>query len=402
MKLAFVAPFFGPHASGGAEHAARSLALHLAKEPDVQVHVLTTCLKDLPSGLTGSPYPAGPAKDGPLHVLRFPVPDIDMSCFGTLNDLILHRVPLSPAEERQFMTRHVTSPDLLRWIATHKHLYNAICFIPYLFGTSCFGVPLAGTKSILLPCLHDEGYAALNIVQRMFASAHTILCNTESEQRLVHDLFPAQSTGKTHTVGLGLDVNISGIAQRFRQKYAINEPFALYIGRRDTTKNVHTLIHDFLARTPAPGIPAKLVLIGSAPLPYAGTHPDLIDLGFVPEQDKFDALSAASVFCQPSLNESFSYVIMESWLCGTPVLVHGKCAVTRDHVVAAGGGLYFESQAEFSAALLHISANPILRESMARSGRQYVLDHYAWPQVIKRFLHAISSTAHHADEIQLV
>ncbi len=402
MKLAFVAPFFGPRASGGAEYAARSLALHLAEQPGVQVDILSTCLKDLTSGLTGNVHPQGSERDGPLLVRRFAVPAMDMSNFGILNELILNRIPLAADEERQFMARHATSPDLLRWLDEHKQSYAAICFIPYLFGSSCFGVPLAGTKSVLIPCLHDEGYATLEIVKRMFTLAHTILCNTDSEKRLVQTLFPDRPSARTRTVGLGLDVDICGDAQRFRQKYGIRESFALYIGRRDTTKNVHTLIRNFLSRGRNRETPAKLVLIGPAPLPYAGEHPDLIDLGFVPEQDKYDALSAASVFCQPSLNESFSYVLMESWLCGTPVLVHGACNVTRDHVVSSGGGLYFNSQTEFSAALLRIASDPQLRDRMVRAGRRYVLDNYAWPQVVRRFLEAIAPVAGTAGEIPLV
>lgn len=393
MKLAFVAPFFGPEAAGGAEHAARSLAWKLAEHPAIEVEILTTCLKDLASGLTGQTYPVGEERDGPLRIRRFPVPQADMQSFGPLNMLIRNRVPLSPSEERQFMTRHVTSPDLLRWMHQHRHLYQKICFIPYLFGTTCFGVPLVAEQSVILPCLHDEGYAQLDLVRRMFAHARHIICNTDAEQRLVESLFPHEADSKAQTVGLGLDVNRAGNAERFRQRFGIREPFVLYAGRRDTTKNVHSLITYFLHRTRSPGMPGKLVLIGPAPLPYSGSHPDLIDLGFVSEQDKLDAMCAASVFCQPSRNESFSYVIMEAWLCGTPVLVHAQCPVTRDHVLASGGGLLFENAAEFSATLHTIVQTPDLRARMARAGEQYVRANYAWPRVIARFLRALEVAA---------
>ena len=39
---------------------------------------------------------------------------------------------------------------------------------------------------------------------------------------------------------------------------------------------------------------------------------DVYDLGFVDLQDKYDAYGAATLLCQPSKNESFSFVIMES------------------------------------------------------------------------------------------
>ena len=55
--------------------------------------------------------------------------------------------------------------------------------------------------------------------------------------------------------------------------------------------------------------------------------------------------------CQPSVNESFSIVLMEAWLAGTPVLVHARCPVTTHHVFQAGGGLAFEDFYEFAEAL---------------------------------------------------
>ena len=78
---------------------------------------------------------------------------------------------------------------------------------------------------------------------------------------------------------------------------------------------------------------------------------DILDLGFVSAQDKADAYAGALALCQPSLLESFSLVMMEAWLAGTPALVHGRCAVTRDHCLASNGGLFFEDYFEFVEAL---------------------------------------------------
>ena len=40
--------------------------------------------------------------------------------------------------------------------------------------------------------------------------------------------------------------------------------------------------------------------------------------------------------------ESFSIVIMESWLCGTPILVNAHCPVTVEHCQNSQGGLFFK------------------------------------------------------------
>ena len=389
MKIAFVCPFFGQDASGGAEFAARSLALQLAGA-GVDVEVLSTCLQDLPHGLTENVHPEGTTADGPLTVRRFPVEKADMRHFGTLNNLIISGVSLTIAEERQFMTRHVTSPALVAYLAAHVDDYDRFVFIPYLFGTTCFGVMTVPHKSIVIPCFHDEGYARLKLVHQMAAAAHRLVFNVPAEQRFAMRAYnlPAE---RCETIGLGVDTDIRGDGERFRRRFALHEPFLLYAGRRDTTKNVHTLIDYFLRyKQRFPGA-LKLVLIGAAPLPVAAPHPDLVDLGFVSEQEKYDAYAAASLFCQPSLNESFSYVLMEAWLCGTACLVHEDCEVTRDHVAESGGGLFFRNADDFGAAVERLLGDEELRQNMAVDGRLYVMARYAWPRVVSRFKALLAS-----------
>ena len=60
--------------------------------------------------------------------------------------------------------------------------------------------------------------------------------------------------------------------------------------------------------------------------------PDIRYLGMLSEQDKLDAMAAAAVLINPSPFESFSIVVLEAMLCGTPVLVNGRCDVLRGHV----------------------------------------------------------------------
>jgi glycosyltransferase involved in cell wall biosynthesis len=113
--------------------------------------------------------------------------------------------------------------------------------------------------------------------------------------------------------------------------------------------------------------------------------PNMRDLGFVSVQDKRDAMAAAAVFCQPSVNESFSIVLMESWLTGTPALVHGACAVTVEHCRRSNGGLYCVNSAEFAATLDYLAAHPQTAQRMGELGRDYVLANYTWPTIVDRY-----------------
>jgi len=135
----------------------------------------------------------------------------------------------------------------------------------------------------------------------------------------------------------------------------------------------------------------KLVLTGSGPYdPPPQLAPHILDLGFVPEKEKHDAMSGAVAFCHPSVNESFSIVILESWLAGAPVLVHGAGEVMLDHCRKSNGGLWFRNYPEFEESLLLLLTRQGLRESMGKAGKRYVQAHYSWSSVESRLLAALS------------
>jgi glycosyltransferase involved in cell wall biosynthesis len=89
--------------------------------------------------------------------------------------------------------------------------------------------------------------------------------------------------------------------------------------------------------------------------------------------------------CQPSKNESFSLVIMESWLCGRPVLVHDHCEVTKNFARESSGGLYFNDYFEFEGCVNYLLTNKDISATMGLNGRKYVLDHFDWNIIVDRY-----------------
>ena len=118
---------------------------------------------------------------------------------------------------------------------------------------------------------------------------------------------------------------------------------------------------------------------------------EVIDLGFVDLQDKYNAYAAAEMLCQPSIHESFSIVIMESWLCRRPVLVHEKCDVTKKFVVDNNAGLYFDNYFEFEGCVDYIKHNPEIAEEMGEKGRKFVLENFAWNVIVEKYTKFFSS-----------
>jgi len=385
MKIAFVAPFFGADAAGGAEAECRHTAWHLA-DAGLDVEILTTCLFDLQHDWSINCRAEGVERDGALRVRRFRVEPVDLEPFGFLNDRLIAGEVLTLEEERRLMAMHVNSFDLYRYLSAHTADYDWFCFIPYLFGTTWYGSMFTKGKTALIPCLHDEGYARTRLSKELFMRADRIVYHTRAEKRLAETLY-GSLPGKQILLGEGVDTEFPADADRFRTKYGITKPFLLYAGRKDSAKNVDMLVEYFSAFKKRNGGDIQLVVIGPGRLsiiPEMEAH--ILDLGFVSVQDKRDAFAAADYVCQPSLFESFSLIIMEAWSRGTPCLVHGDCAVTREHVVEAGGGLYFRGFSEFEGALRYLVGNTEMARRMGEAGREYVRTHFGWDQIVKRYI----------------
>jgi len=127
------------------------------------------------------------------------------------------------------------------------------------------------------------------------------------------------------------------------------------------------------------------VLVGNPILPIP-SHPRIRHLGFVSDEDKFDALAAAELLVMPSYYESLSMVTLEAWALGRPVLVNGRCEVLRGQCVRSRAGLYYESQAEFVETMRAIAENRWLNAALGANGREFFRRHYAWPIIERKYL----------------
>ncbi len=160
--------------------------------------------------------------------------------------------------------------------------------------------------------------------------------------------------------------------------------FILYVGRVDKSKNVPHLLEFFSRYQMEQGRKLKLVLMGKVNIPLPD-HPDLLPLGFVTEQEKFDALQAATAIVMPSLYESLSMISMEAWLTETPVLVNGQCTVLKYQCRQSNGGLYYHTYDEFAQALNTLLDDPSMCSQLGRQGRDFVKKHYDWDIIVAKY-----------------
>ena len=382
MSIAFVVPRYGDGIVGGAETLTRGLAEHLAAR-GTPVEVLTTCARDHHTWRNALPEGREVVNDVPVH--RFPVRARNERLFGRIQQRIDRGDPLPIEDQLAWAEESVSSPSLYSHLLRHREGYELVCFAPYLFGTTFWGSQLVPERAVLIPCLHDEPYARLPLIRAMFEGCHGFIFNSPPEAELARRLY-AIGDRPWGVVGLGFDPPSPPSPERFRRRHRLEGPFLLYVGRKEKGKNVPLLIEYFLAYRERFRRDLTLCLVGEGPIqaPRGGERA-IRDLGYLGPSEKLDAYAAATVVCQPSVNESFSIVIMEAWLAGTPVLVHAGCPVTTYHLQGSGGGLAFGDYFEFAEALDLLLGDEALRAKLAAQGRAYVLEEYSWPAVMARF-----------------
>jgi glycosyltransferase involved in cell wall biosynthesis len=386
MRLLWVVPRFGRTTVGGAERLVHALATRALPDGWTS-EIATTCAVDHETWANVL-EPGRFVEDG-LTVRRFPVGSRNHDRFWELHTAILSR-QAGYAEEIEWLANSVWSPDLQRFIEDGGQPYDLILFSPYLFGTTIWGTQVRPDRSALIPCLHDEPYAYLETVRRMFGAVRGCLFNSNGEERLAGRIHEIQAGG---VVGMGFEAPADEPSVRFAQPRGLG-PYLLYAGRIEEAKRVDVAV-EYTVRyaSERPNAP-RLALIGQGsyrPPTYADGvvhHAGLLD-----DEERRAAYSEALAVVNPSHLESLSLVLMEAWLEGTPCLVAAGSEVMRDHCERSGGGFTFDSYETFRAALDRLRTDDEARRRMGAAGRDYVLDTYGWPEVRDRFRRVVEGIA---------
>ena len=383
-KLGFVIPWYAEDIPGGAESELRGLVNHLY-DRGVELEVITTCVEKFVSDWSRDFYPEGlDTKTCHVPVRRFKVRKRDNDAFREVNRLLMAGKRVSPQQEQIYMREMINSPALCEYIREHKDEYSLFVFIPYMFGTSYNGTRECFEKAVYIPCFHDESYAYMGIFKELYPKVRAMMFNAPAEQRLANRLYDLENVEQM-VLGVGIDTDRTPDPAAFREKFNIKEPFILYAGRKTAGKRVDLLLTYFNEYKKTHDTDLKLVLIGGDTIEIpAGIKNDVYDLGFVDIQDKWNAYGAAELLCQPSPFESFSIVIMESWVCERPVLVSGACEVTKEFAQMSGGGLYFNDYPEFAGCLDYLSSHKETADMMGRNGREFVMDNFSWDAILKK------------------
>jgi glycosyltransferase involved in cell wall biosynthesis len=381
MKIAVVVQRYGADISGGAELHARYIAERLAKH--VQVEVLTTCATDYVTWRNS--LPGGAESVHGVSVRRFPtarerVPQE----FGTWSERVFDHPHALRDELGWLDAEGPTSPELIAYIRAHEATFDFFLFFSFRYYHSFHGIRAVTDKAILVPTAERDGALGLALFGPIFRAVRAVMYNSFEERALIQAV-----SGNTDVpgvvVGVGSEIPDQTSPARFRGKFDFRDRFAIYVGRIDENKGCAELFDFFQRYSAAMAEGMHLVLIGNPIIPIPD-HPRIHHLGFVNDQDKFDALAAAELLIMPSYFESLSMVALEAWALGKPVLANGKCDVLRGQCVRSNGGLYYENFDEFIETLKAIDMGPALSSALGRNGRDYFHKHYTWPVIERKYL----------------
>ena len=422
MKVAFIVQRYGTEILGGSEYHCRLIAERLAVKHHVEV--LTTCAADYISWK--NEYTEGTDRVRGVTVRRFANASTrEIQAFNRYSEWIFNN-PHSAEDEREWLRQQGPwCPSLIEFLERNHHQYDILVFFTYLYAPTVIGMKVAPRKSILVPTAHDEPAIHLEIYKDLFSLPAGLAYNTESERRFLTTHFSIRAV-EEETVGCGVDLPQAQayprdraeqerdsassapdsaaaaddegtpdesspsyrphLAQRgtiFRRRHRLHGPFALYGGRIDPGKGCEELIEYFSSYVQEEG-DASLVLMGVKLMPLP-EEPFIRFAGRLSDQERLQALEAATVVVVPSPYESLSLLALESFAVGTPILANARSEVLVDHCHTSHAGLFYADRDEFVECLKLLVADHRLRATMGRNGRHYVRQNYRWDVILGKY-----------------
>ncbi len=376
MKVAIVVQRYGERIAGGAEYHARLIAEHMAKYWEVEV--LTSDAVEYIHWKRGK-FPAHEKING-IPVRRFRVKrQRDPVRFAMAQRVVERKEHTEQDEIRWVEEQGPYMPSLIEYLEEKRQAYDLFIFFSYRYYHCFFGIPKVKDKALLVPTAEHDPVLYFNISRRLFRQVKGFLFNSIEEKMLIEGIHGVKKPSVV--VGVGIK-EMKVQPGRYRSLYG---DYMLYIGRIDRNKGAHILFEYFkLYRRRHPGL--KLLLIGTPVLPIPQGE-DIHHLGFVSEEEKWQALADSLFLVIPSPLESLSMVTLEAWAASKPVLAYGNCEVLRGQVRRSCGGLYFTNYFEFEEGVELLRRDEKLRSRMGSNGRRYYELNYSWDVIENKYLY---------------
>ena len=183
------------------------------------------------------------------------------------------------------------------------------------------------------------------------------------------------------------------------EKYGIEKPYLLYVGRLEKKKNTPALIEAFaIMRDKNKDIKHKLILVGDANFGYDEVKymiqeylldDDVIMPGWIEENDMPYVYCASDGFVFPSLYEGFGIPLLQAMSCNVPIAASRATSIPE---VVGGAALLFNPRdvEEIADSMGKIINDKPLRDDLAEQGRERVKD-FSWEKCARETLEVIEN-----------
>lgn len=394
-KIAIINQRYGLEVNGGSELYSRQIAERLIARYDVEV--LTSCAVEYVKW--SNYYKEGVETINGVTVRRFKtVHERIPKIFSALDSYMLSN-PDADVETSDKWIENMGPycPELVEYVDEHQDEYEAIIVVTYLYYTAVKSIVRIKDKAIFIPTAHQEPFIHFDMYKKVFGAADAFVFLTDEEKDLVHAIFHNEDV-PYEVMGVGVDVPAQVDSERFKKKYNLDE-YIIYVGRIDEGKDCPRLFKYFLEYKKRNKNNLKLVLMGKAVCDIPKS-PDIISLGFVSDEDKFDGIKGAKALILPSKFESLSISVLEAMTLSIPVIVNGICDVLKGHCVKSNGGLYYKNYFEFEGCVNYMLEHPEEYRMLCANARKYVEDYFQWDDIMEKFDRIIERVGNssHKDE----
>ena len=392
-KIAIINQRYGLEVNGGSELYSRQIAEKLIAKYDVEV--LTSCAVEYVKW--SNYYKEGVEQINGVTVRRFKtLHEREPKVFSALDSMMLSNPHIEEEISEQWI-EHMGPycPELVEYVDKHQDEYEAIIVVTYLYYTAVKSIVRIKNKAIFIPTAHQEPFIHFDMYKKVFGAADAYVFLTDEEKDLVHSIFHNEDV-PYEVMGVGVEVPEVVDSERFKKKYNLDN-YLIYVGRIDEGKDCPRLFKYFLEYKRRVKSDLKLVLMGKAVCDIPKS-PDIISLGFVSEEDKFDGIKGAKALILPSKFESLSISVLEAMTLSVPVIVNGICDVLKGHCVKSNGGLYYKNYFEFEGCINYMMEHPEEYAIMCKNARKYVEDFFQWDDIMKKFDRIIERVGKNSDD----
>jgi len=158
----------------------------------------------------------------------------------------------------------------------------------------------------------------------------------------------------------------------------IEKPYLLFVGRIEERKNIRRTVEAFEILKSRHGIPHRLVLVGKPGYGYervreridgSACRTDIVETGYVSDEEKAGLLRDADIFIFPSLYEGFGLPVVEAQEAGVPVVTSDTSSLPE----VAGDGAVFVDPADpesIAEGIWRILSDTAFRDDIIGRGRK--------------------------------